>query len=232
MQILFGIAQDEVEAGLYGDGQIGALDFFAHGLGHAEGKISQADGQVEALEIGVGADAFHGIEAHVDQAVGVGADGGEAGIDDDLVVGAVGFFAEHVDELEGGVVDIVGTEALAGGAVSIEFFGGHADHQRVVIFHEGEHVIELGARGGDGIENRLAAFGAVIELEAALVEFDGGIVEGEGHAGDFLNRGDKVRQEIEHLLRAHHHGLGAVDVERDIVRLHVGLEFSEFFESR
>ena len=91
-----------------------------------------------------------------------------------------------------------------------------------------EHFIEMGAGSGDGIENRPAAgLAAVVNLEAALVEFDRRIVKRQRDIGDFLDRRDKVGQKIEHFLRANHHGLCAVDVDGEIIRAEVSLHLGQ-----
>src|SRR5688572_22270431 len=56
---------------------------------------------------------------------------------------------------------------------------------------------------------------------------DAGVVEGDGDAGDFLDRGDELGEEVEHVLGRDAHRLRAVDVERDVVRAEVRLELGE-----
>ena len=53
------------------------------------------------------------------------------------------------------------------------------------------------------------------------------IVERNRHAGHFLNRGNQVRQKVEHFLRPNHDRLRAVDVEREVVGAEVGLQLGE-----
>ena len=86
---------------------------------------------------------------------------------------------------------------------------------------------QIVARRRDGVEDRLAALLAVVNLQAAGVEFVGWVVESDRHRRRFLNGRDEVGQQIEHVLRRHAHRLRAVDVQRDVIRAEIGLQLGE-----
>ena len=229
----FDVGESVVETDATSDREVGALKQRLHCLGGAPGKVRKTDRVVEAFELRVCGAKSHGIETDIDESVGIGADGSEARIDDDVIDRAVGLGDEHIDEAHHGFVAVLGIKALAGGAIRAEALRGHDDTAHIVLANELNHAVEVVARCGEGIEQRFAAALAAIEgLEGNLVVFDVGIVEAEGDVGGLLNSGNDEGQEFEHLLDAHGHLLGAIDVEIYELGAGIGLEFGEMLKTR
>src|SRR5439155_24370458 len=99
VQVFLRVAEDKIEAGFDGESEVRALDALADSPWHAEGEVRQPDGQVHAFEVRVGADHPYRVEAHFHEAVRIRADGREAGVDDDLVIGALRLRSKQLDEL-------------------------------------------------------------------------------------------------------------------------------------
>ena len=85
------------------------------------------------------------------------------------------------------------------------------------MLDELDHLIEPLARRRQRVQNRRAAFGAIVVFERHTMVVDRGVVKGDGRRCNFLNGRNDFGQQVEHLLAAHLDALRAIQVQCEVV---------------